>query len=86
MSNSPREDLLLAEGIDLFRLKFSADPFLCAYAPGRVNLIGEHTDYNVREAYVTVLYCMSYCLLIVRLVSLNRMALSYRLPCRIELM
>eukprot|EP01035_Chromulina_nebulosa_P003635 gene3635-4969_t len=46
MSNSPREDRLLAEGIDLFRLKFSADPFLCAYAPGRVNLIGEHTDYN----------------------------------------
>lgn len=47
MSNSPREDPLLSEGIDLYRLKFSADPFLCAYAPGRVNLIGEHTDYNV---------------------------------------
>ena len=48
MSTSPKEDPLLAQGIDLYRLKFSTDPSLCAYAPGRVNLIGEHTDYNVR--------------------------------------
>lgn len=25
---------------------FGADPHLIASAPGRVNLIGEHTDYN----------------------------------------
>jgi galactokinase len=31
---------------DLFRRTFGNDPELLATAPGRVNLIGEHTDYN----------------------------------------
>ncbi len=30
----------------LFRERFGAEPGLAAVAPGRVNLIGEHTDYN----------------------------------------
>ncbi|MDG6882390.1 Galactokinase [Phocoenobacter uteri] len=30
----------------LFIEKFNQDPTLCVYAPGRVNVIGEHTDYN----------------------------------------
>src|SRR5690606_29307154 len=29
-----------------FRASFGSDPSLLARAPGRVNLIGEHTDYN----------------------------------------
>lgn len=29
-----------------FRRRFEAEPTLTAFAPGRVNLIGEHTDYN----------------------------------------
>ena len=29
-----------------FRERFAADPALLAAAPGRINLIGEHTDYN----------------------------------------
>jgi galactokinase len=29
-----------------FRSHFNAEPDFIAYAPGRVNLIGEHTDYN----------------------------------------
>ena len=32
--------------VDLFRQKFSTPPDFVYYAPGRVNLIGEHTDYN----------------------------------------
>ncbi|WP_433298222.1 galactokinase [Actinoplanes sp. CA-030573] len=31
---------------DLFRTEFGADPAGRWFAPGRVNLIGEHTDYN----------------------------------------
>lgn len=31
---------------DRFRAAFDADPRVIARAPGRVNLIGEHTDYN----------------------------------------
>jgi galactokinase len=34
------------EAISLFRDRFASAPVLCASAPGRVNLIGEHTDYN----------------------------------------
>lgn len=30
----------------LFNEVFGAKPEVCAFAPGRVNLIGEHTDYN----------------------------------------
>src|SRR5258705_139145 len=30
----------------LFRDRFGSAPVLCASAPGRVNLLGEHTDYN----------------------------------------
>lgn len=32
--------------IDAFRKRFSGAPSFIARAPGRVNLIGEHTDYN----------------------------------------
>lgn len=30
-----------------FQEKFGAAPTLAAYAPGRINIIGEHTDYNL---------------------------------------
>ena len=32
--------------LDAFRRKFGAEPPVVVRAPGRVNLIGEHTDYN----------------------------------------
>ncbi len=32
--------------VDTFRARFGAEPAHVARAPGRVNLIGEHTDYN----------------------------------------
>src|SRR3954464_8951827 len=41
-------DILMnaAEACDFFRRTFGGDPDLVGSAPGRVNLIGEHTDYN----------------------------------------
>jgi galactokinase len=33
----------------LFATAFGAEPAVVASAPGRVNLIGEHTDYNGGE-------------------------------------
>ncbi|EWM23574.1 galactokinase [Nannochloropsis gaditana] len=42
----PSEDITLQHAIDLFREAYGSDPDIAAYAPGRVNLIGEHTDYN----------------------------------------
>ena len=35
-----------AEIVNLFRERFSAPPECVARAPGRVNLLGEHVDYN----------------------------------------
>ncbi len=36
----------LSELITLFKEQFNRDPQVLAEAPGRVNLLGEHTDYN----------------------------------------
>jgi galactokinase len=37
---------LLNEAIHLFQEKFHENPIYAVFAPGRANLIGEHTDYN----------------------------------------
>jgi len=37
---------LLARAVKLFEDKFKQPPSHASCAPGRVNLIGEHTDYN----------------------------------------
>ena len=37
---------LVAEASKLFRTRTDTSPVYAAWAPGRVNLIGEHTDYN----------------------------------------
>ena len=37
---------ILSEAKDLFEKHFKTKPTVAAFAPGRVNLIGEHTDYN----------------------------------------
>lgn len=39
-------DNLLKETKKLFVEKYGREPEVVAVAPGRVNLIGEHTDYN----------------------------------------
>ncbi len=36
----------VARAVDGFRTAFGRTPDLVSFAPGRVNLIGEHTDYN----------------------------------------
>jgi galactokinase len=45
-SRPPQIEELLAEARRAFREEFGAEPELAVSAPGRVNLIGEHTDYN----------------------------------------
>jgi galactokinase len=37
---------LTLTAVELFRRQFRSEPRVIASAPGRVNLIGEHTDYN----------------------------------------
>lgn len=39
-------DRLIAEAGAAYWQRFGADPGTVAFAPGRVNLLGEHTDYN----------------------------------------
>ncbi|XP_023029798.1 galactokinase [Leptinotarsa decemlineata] len=42
----PNVAALLEETKTIFRNHFNEEPLQFVYAPGRVNLIGEHTDYN----------------------------------------
>jgi galactokinase len=35
-----------AKALRIFSDRFGEQADVCVYAPGRVNLIGEHTDYN----------------------------------------
>ena len=42
----PKIEDLINEAREFFNEQFGCYPNHCAIAPGRVNLIGEHTDYN----------------------------------------
>lgn len=42
----PTFDTIYGDAIKTFRATFDAHPDIAASAPGRVNLIGEHIDYN----------------------------------------
>ena len=37
---------LIAETRQTFKDKFGSFPAIMAYSPGRLNICGEHTDYN----------------------------------------
>src|SRR4051812_37978370 len=43
---SPTTDAALKKATDAFTEHFGGEPTVAVRAPGRVNLIGEHTDYN----------------------------------------
>lgn len=44
-----------------FRFIYGYDPMFCAFAPGRVNLIGEHTDYNGGHVFPCALSMGIFC-------------------------
>ena len=46
MVGSHLQDMNAADARDHFREVFGGDPDVVGSAPGRVNIIGEHTDYN----------------------------------------
>ena len=44
------------EALTVFSSRFGGSPEIAVFAPGRVNLIGEHTDYN--DGYVLPMVCI----------------------------
>lgn len=50
-------DSLKASASELFHEKFGDTPQAVAFAPGRVNLIGEHTDYNHGFVFPVAIDC-----------------------------
>ena len=42
----PHINDLINEAKTSFKQNYNVDPSIAAFAPGRVNIIGEHTDYN----------------------------------------
>lgn len=52
-----------ARALRTFAEKFGEPAAVCVYAPGRVNLIGEHTDYNEGFVLPMVMSRMSAALL-----------------------
>lgn len=58
----PEVSELLSTAREAFVRQFDVEPEKAAYAPGRVNLIGEHTDYN--DGFVLPMVCYTendYC-------------------------
>lgn len=47
---------LVRDASAAFQKRFGVKPSLAAKAPGRVNLIGEHTDYNDGFVFPMVLF------------------------------
>lgn len=58
----PSFDTIYENAIKTFRSTFKAEPNVAACAPGRVNLIGEHIDYN--DGFVLPMVSYVYSLLI----------------------
>ena len=48
LNASQQENLAscVKSAVERFRKEFGGEPAVGVFAPGRVNLIGEHTDYN----------------------------------------
>lgn len=42
----PSFDTIRSDAIEIFKASFGGKPNVLVCAPGRVNLIGEHVDYN----------------------------------------
>lgn len=54
----PTFEEILETSKQTYRKNFGHEPELACCAPGRVNLIGEHVDYN--DGYVLPMVCTNY--------------------------
>lgn len=51
----PTIENLIEQATKVYKEEFKSDPDVAVCAPGRVNLIGEHTDYN--DGFVLPMVC-----------------------------
>ncbi|MEQ2186207.1 hypothetical protein GOODEAATRI_026295 [Goodea atripinnis] len=81
-SNFPDVAALLSDACRLYGELFAEEPPQVAVcAPGRVNLIGEHTDYNQgfvlpmvkHKAATVVLICWGWIISVARVTSLGKL-------------
>lgn len=59
----PSFDTIYEDAIKTFRKTFDAQPDVAVCAPGRVNLIGEHIDYN--DGFVLPMVRNNYTIMII---------------------
>ena len=58
MEVSTEVKALVHKASELYEQHFGELPTLAVFAPGRVNLIGEHVDYNGGSLFKLSLLCM----------------------------
>lgn len=78
--NIPDVDQVKIRALDAFFNAFGESATHCVCAPGRVNVIGEHTDYNEGFVLPMVIEDFEFLIIIRPIKKKKKLSLGYLLP------